>query len=146
MSAHRIGLTSSGIHQGYWYADLRKVSMPQDNLMYYLFLLSFSLEELPLCLNGLRTWQNVWGCRFDPWHCCGCGVGLQLQLQLWFDHQPGNFHMPQVWPLKEKKKTSWEGTSENIKYQFIKMTLKILGKIFGDRKVNFFPSYINNHN
>ena len=27
---------------------------------------------------------------------CGCGVAWQLQLQ--FDPQPGNFHMPQVWP------------------------------------------------
>ena len=33
-------------------------------------------------------------------NCCGCGVGQQLQLQ--FDPQHGNFHMPQMWPQKEK--------------------------------------------
>ena len=34
--------------------------------------------------------------------CCGSGVGQRLQLQL--DPQPGNLHMLQVWPLKDKKK------------------------------------------
>ena len=34
------------------------------------------------------------------WYCCGCGVSWQLQ----FYPQPGNLHIPQVWPLKKKKK------------------------------------------
>ena len=34
--------------------------------------------------------------------CYGCGVGLQLQLA--FEHQPENFHVPQVRPEKEKRK------------------------------------------
>ena len=33
---------------------------------------------------------------------CGCGVGWQLQLQ--FDSWPGNLHMPEVGPLKKRKK------------------------------------------
>ena len=36
------------------------------------------------------------------WYCCGCGIGWQLQ-QLQYDPLPGNFHMPQVQPKKEKK-------------------------------------------
>ena len=34
-------------------------------------------------------------------HGCGCGVGRQLQLR--FNPRPGNFHMLQVQPQKEKK-------------------------------------------
>ena len=36
------------------------------------------------------------------WHCCSCGVGWQLQL--WFYPWPRNFHVPQVWLYKRKKK------------------------------------------
>ena len=32
---------------------------------------------------------------------CGCGVGQQLQFQ--FSSQPGNLHVPRVWPQKDKK-------------------------------------------
>ena len=35
--------------------------------------------------------------------CCGCGVSRQLQLQ--FEPLTWNFHMPQVWPQKEKGKS-----------------------------------------
>ena len=35
------------------------------------------------------------------WWCHSCGIGRQLQLILAFG--PGNVHMLQVWPLKEKK-------------------------------------------
>ena len=31
--------------------------------------------------------------------CCDCGVDWQLQLQ--FDVYPGNFHVPQIRPLKK---------------------------------------------
>jgi len=33
--------------------------------------------------------------------CCGSGVGQRLQLE--FDPWPGNLHMPQAWPFKDKK-------------------------------------------
>ena len=35
-------------------------------------------------------------------HCGDCGVDQQLQLR--FDPKPENLHVPQVWPLKKKKK------------------------------------------
>ena len=38
------------------------------------------------------------------WSYCGGGIGWQLQLQ--FDPQPGNVHMLQCGPKKEKKKYS----------------------------------------
>ena len=65
----------------------------------------FQVQSLAL-LSGLR----IWCCReevqvADVAHiqcCCGCGIGRWLQFQL--DPQPGNFHMPQVWLQKEKKK------------------------------------------
>jgi len=47
-------------------------------------------------LSGLRI-----GC------CCGCSVGQQLQLP--FNPEPGNLHMPQVWPYKDGRK---EGRKE----------------------------------
>ena len=50
-------------------------------------------------LSGLRI-----GC------CCGCSVGQQLQLP--FNPEPGNLHMPQVWPYKDGRK---EGRKERRK-------------------------------
>ena len=42
------------------------------------------------------------------------------QLQLRFDPQPGNFHMPWVWPLKNKKEKgdfpSWLSVKKPDKY------------------------------
>ena len=35
--------------------------------------------------------------------CSGLNDLAQLHLQLGFNPWPGNFHMPQVWPLKKKK-------------------------------------------
>ena len=39
--------------------------------------------------------------KLQMWLGSGCGVGWQLQLP--FNPQPGNFHIPQVQPLKKKK-------------------------------------------
>ena len=41
---------------------------------------------------------RIWRCR-ELW-LRSWGMGLQLR----FDPWPGNFHMPQVWPQKGKKK------------------------------------------
>ena len=38
------------------------------------------------------------------WHGCGYGVGWQPNLR--FDPWPGNFHMPQMPPLKKKRMLS----------------------------------------
>ena len=45
----------------------------------------------------LRIWDSV---------CVATTVSYKLQLWLGFDPWPGNFHVPWVWPRKEKKKES----------------------------------------
>ena len=53
---------------------------------------------------GLRIWycHKLWRRSQMQIRSCGCGVGRQLQL--WFDPQPGNFHMLKVQAPKGKKK------------------------------------------
>ena len=46
-------------------------------------------------IPGLAQWVKIWRCR-ELW--------CSLQLQLRFDPWPRNFHMPQVWTLKQTNK------------------------------------------
>ena len=70
-----------------------------------------SIHELACLFPGLVQWVTDLAL---PWAvvqdadvaqillCCGFSVGWQLQL--WFNSKPGNFHVPQMWPWKKKKK------------------------------------------
>ena len=45
------------------------------------------------------------------WRCSGSGEGWQLQLRL--DPQPGNLHMPRVWPYEEKRQKNKNTNKKN---------------------------------
>ena len=67
------------------------------------------------------------------WIWCGRGGGVGQQLQLPFDPLPGNFHMLQVWPKKEKEK------KKNCTVDLTKLLLKLVYV----EKVKCFVDYIS---
>ena len=61
----------------------------------------------PLVLCGSLIGRIRWGVPTVAQHVKDLSLQrlwYRLQLELRFDHWPGNFHMPQVWPKKKGKK------------------------------------------
>ena len=63
-------------------------------------------------------------------HKCRCGIGWQRRLC----SEPGNFHMLQVWPWKEKRKRKWDPRGVRPKVTKVR-------KLGCKKKIRFSPRF-----